>query len=772
MLDWSKVAGRSLKPQTDVEPAAPVAKGTKETTPVMRTFSNVKPSERHALFTRLPKDALLVIDLPDLAALRDAFKASAFSRLYTEPKAQAQVAQMLLAIANGFDQLRQQSPELTAAVELLPQLNGHVAMSVSGLTAETLATSPGDLPWVVTVIYDAGEQADHVAEIAAPLISALAIKRKATLVEKSEPAWGCEIIDGRFKLEFERIGNVFELRAGGRNCVIRELAAARKRTDDTSFFSTRVATEASSVESLGAKEVAEVHLQLLPMWDVISASGDGSDTRVLARTGLTRVFGASMAIGRTKQGLAEAFTLHSPEGVDLITHVLTGQPMQTSLARCVPADLANAGLYTFDGSRVMADLCLLLPSEAQSGLVRALTEFRREYGVDLEKDLLANIGPTIALATSGLPHFDQGEKSFPRFLIACQLVDQARAQHTLNAFAVASGQSGEVQSETINGVHVSSLLIPLDGLAQDLELHWCIRDSVLFASSGTELLREALLGMQRHDITHVGLRGALANAGAECFAAGFSAGDENSPDAITHIRRTSAGLELTSSDGAAMQSTIFTLFSLGVASSLAIPKLMHLRLEANEASAAATLVVINDAQIRARMQVALDEDGDGLGESLFLPELCGDSPLRGGSPPPAKPWVDFKFEWVAPGVGAMRGFRFCVDLPSAGGLGVRSLGALAENPVSVDGSEERCAAYAWPMDQSTGSSVFVFDSQGGLYRSDNRGAQQHYVGDRAPEMGAHWTADGRPGKTTRYIGRDGGVWLRLRGLDDPDSPGR
>jgi hypothetical protein len=76
--------------------------------------------------------------------------------------------------------------------------------------------------------------------------------------------------------------------------------------------------------------------------------------------------------------------------------------MDRALARCVPARFDNATIFAFDGTRVIPDLCLLMPAPIQSELVRGLSSLRTETGVDLERDVLGNFGPSVLFATSSL----------------------------------------------------------------------------------------------------------------------------------------------------------------------------------------------------------------------------------------------------------------------------------------------------------------------------------------------------------------------------------
>ena len=295
-----------------------------------------------------------------------------------------------------------------------------------------------------------------------------------------------------------------------------------------------------------------------------------------------------------------------------------------------------------------------------------------------------------------------------------------------------------------------------------LELHWCAVGGKLIASTRIELIGEALRGLRDHVVAHPGLRAALTRADSNCFAVGFTSGESGTPDSTAFGRKTSAGLEWTASDGNALQSTMLALFSAGLFSSLAGPTLLERRIESNESATRANLVVVADAQAMACKNAVLDEDRDGRGECLFLPELCAAENLRGSDKPLGDPWLANDFEWIAPGVGAAHGYRYRIDLGAAEDGSVCSVAGLKSQEVAIDAAEKEFVVYAWPTEAGSGSQVFVFDSKTGLYCSDNRAAGQHYLGERAPKPGAHWTEQDAPSGVRRHLGRDGGMWLRLR----------
>jgi len=771
-VDWASAADRPAgsAAQQAAGVAAARADGAAKSKPVAKpkvapladeVSTSAQAPRRHALFARLPKDALFVIEVADVGGLRAAFETSELGRLYAQPAIAMQVQPMLVAVHEGLDRLCADSPEAAAALALLPALGGPAALSVSGLSAETLGASPATLPWVLTLVYDAGAQADRLAEVLAPLFAAQAQKLELELLEKAEPAWGCEVGSEQVLVDFERRGNVFELRAGGRASVMREVSAARKRNDTTSFFSAAIGRAASDVAALGATPLIELHLQLTPLWDALGTRGHRQDLNMLQRTGLAGVHGMSMQVGRTPRGLAEALTLHSPARADLLSHVLTGSPLDATLARCVPAGLANAGVYSFDCSELVGDLFMLIPGGLQGGVVRAIAEFKREFGVDLEQDILSVFGPSFAVATSAMPGALLSEQ-LPQVFVACKLGDPGRAQRSLNALLLAAGHIPQVKEQWLDDARVSSLELAA-AAAGPQAVHWCVEGDVMLASTELSLLREGLLGLRGSEIGHAGLKSALATPHPKLFAAGFTQGDERTPDSIVLGRSSSAGLEFTAADGAATQSSMAALFVGGIASAIAIPHLLDARIEANEKAAVARLALIASAQAQALEARAMDQDRDGAGEYLFLHELAGAAPLRGSGQLSAKPWMADDMRWESAGIGIKNGYRYRVDLRLESGDRIWAGGPAAAG-LDVDQAERGFVVYAWPDRPDAGREVFVFDTEIGMYSSDNRAPQQAYAGAHAPAGAAHLAAEGFSNDAVRRIGRDGGVWLCLRGL--------
>lgn len=763
ILDWSSVATRTERERAEAKAAA---QREAASSAAARRSSSDSAEANADLYRRLPKDSLWVLALSDLEHLGD---------LVTRSEVAARVAQvddasMFTALREPLADMSRRlsewraglAPEWTDLIELATRAKGRAALSMSGLTPDSIAAAQVEMPVVFTVIYDAGADADRVAATLAPCLAVLARDSGRTLTEKPAPVWGCEIGDAHTLLDFERRGNTFELRIGGREVVTRELIAARKRVDATSFLGSRVAADAARPRPGTSSDLLELHVQLTPLWDLWRNMAQRARLRSVARTGLAQFQGLSLAIGRTEHGLSEALTLHSPAGVDLISHALSAEPLDTALARAVPPSLPRAVLFAFDGTRLLPDVSILLSTEAQSNLVRALADFRRNVGVDFERDLLNNFGPSFVVACED-PQVDEAAE----FVVACNLHDAGRAQRTINALLVAAGLFTQMTEEVQSGVRLHSLPIQIAGMAEVREVHWCVHEGKLLVASSASLLRQSLGQLHAPGVAHAGLDRALTRAGPTAFAVGYTAGGAL-PESICIGRPGPSGPQWIVDDGGAWMSTMVGGAVLSIGSAVAIPKLIAMRIAANHEAAAAQLQTIADAQVLARDERALDQDHDGRGESLFLNELAGAVPARGQTSARERIWCATDFQWTEDGVGLKSGYCFRIDLATRDGRGLYRPDELGgpdrpDDRIDVDAAEVSFVAYAWPQSPHHGTQVYVFDSKGGLFSTDNRGGSQGYDRERAPRFAAHLGLDGRPGANLRTIGRDGGTWLRLRG---------
>lgn len=199
------------------------------------------------------------------------------------------------------------------------------------------------------------------------------------------------------------------------------------------------------------------------------------------------------------------------------------------------------------------------------------------------------------------------------------------------------------------------------------------------------------------------------------------------------------------------------------------------QMRTNEARAVSTLQSIVAAQAQLRRRVAIDTDGDGVGEYAFLPELLGARPLREGRNGARGELRHATLEdlpAMSPARGSLftsEGYVFQVWLPGASSQPVcDTADADAKAPfVDPDLSEVAWIAYAWPEAYDrTGRKAFAATAQGDVFESTNESTVYSGPG-RTPTPTAAipppYTDDPfRYPWTTPQEGSDGNEWRTAR----------
>jgi hypothetical protein len=166
---------------------------------------------------------------------------------------------------------------------------------------------------------------------------------------------------------------------------------------------------------------------------------------------------------------------------------------------------------------------------------------------------------------------------------------------------------------------------------------------------------------------------------------------------------------------------------MGIIASVAIPKLLSARLEANESAAIASLRSLASAQAQFQSVAALDRDGDGTGEYGLLGELSGGRPVRGANHVMEPAMLGTSFAQLTPdGAGGAvvqrSGYYYQVWLHDERSVAICD----PAEPQSVqwqqldpDISEIVWSAYAWPVHPGqTGNRAFYIDQEGDLLACD------------------------------------------------------
>lgn len=205
-----------------------------------------------------------------------------------------------------------------------------------------------------------------------------------------------------------------------------------------------------------------------------------------------------------------------------------------------------------------------------------------------------------------------------------------------------------------------------------------------------------------------------------------------------------------------------------IIATVGIPNLLSSRLTANETSAIATLKAITAAQAQAMTRDAVDYDGDGQGEFLYLAELSGTVDLRGMGQALDPAIVSVSLGNLDQSCATKAGYFFRIYLPDSNGEGVTedaAGGKASAADVDPDLAENYWVAYAWPSNVgNSGRRAFVVNQQGTLLATAND--TQQYSGDgtdvpeydaaysTAQDMTSKLSVNSSPGDAT-----DGGVWV-------------
>lgn len=185
------------------------------------------------------------------------------------------------------------------------------------------------------------------------------------------------------------------------------------------------------------------------------------------------------------------------------------------------------------------------------------------------------------------------------------------------------------------------------------------------------------------------------------------------------------------------------------------------RPRSNEVAAITTLRLIHAAEGQFMTRVAVDRDGDGVGEAGTLAELAGAGPLRATAGatearPPTRPPLSREFGKPIAGPVHRGGYFFALYLPGGNG-GWKTDGDEAD----IEASEHGFCICAWP-DEGAAISLraFFLDADGTLWSYANQ--DRRYRGPGQPLS----ATDAEPvlpvESPDSRIGRDGLNWIAMR----------
>jgi len=733
---------------------------------------------RRSLLRRLPRTTLAVVCLDEVESLGAALEKSALKELMAAPQYELARQQFDAAIAQMVASMRRDLPHFDELLARARELRGEFATALISIDPMALAptqTTPR-FPVRFGLLFEATSPADEFDALLQDLCAegdARADRPRFDLVSGGKGAWHRRMRKEPVQFDLVRDGSTFALLVGPEERVDDPLPA---RAVEDSFAAADVVRSLPPLRE-GTRAVAEIYLNLEPVWAVVGLLAPPEARDFLARSGFASIRGVAGRCAIAPEGLDEHFVLCAPDGNDLLTRTVTASQIDAELARWLPADSRAAMVQTFDVATLFKSVNELLPDDARKEMEAGFAAVKRDAGVDLRQDVIENLGPTFAVAIprgkvagAGASPQEIAADVLPEFVLAIELADGNRLRQAAEAALRAAGPHLRMKTRGVAGQLVTRsepLPIPLGDTGEVTHLvpQWWIGDHVLlFATSDAAMERALTAGKDESARGPAGLAAALAEKADHLVALqwqedGAAAAEPASAGSVTRIQRTALGLELHGEEGGGMATLLGAGIVSGVVPAIAIPKLLEARNEANERAAMANLRAIASAQAVYQDEARVDSDGDKCGEYGTLAELTGAEPPRGGGSPGLQLLAD-SLRPDSSGCALKNGYRYRIDLPKTTKRGS------AVTVIAAERAEINFTVYAWPEQPgSTGVRVFAIDQEGSIWATDNTGEAQGYQGlVRLPKENAHElrdAADRVSGVTAVRRGRDGGVWLEI-----------
>jgi hypothetical protein len=800
---WKKkeatpAANPAAKPATKPGPAAskaavdggPLAtdRGTKAAREVAPEKAWTPPAAhaRGTLFSRLPRTSLFALRLPDVSRVAEAYRRSALSSLLGGALFAGQRTQIDEMLAHAKAELLPRLGDPETLLKDLRSLKGEFVLAIpsfdfSALAGGAMGAGPSARrpAFTIAALYQAGASAetfqallDQVFALSQTLDGHGGLENDLPVANAGTTTWLRRRRDDKCSVTLARDGDLFSLTITTYPPALAASQSLSALPLDESFNAADLvrATQDSAAE--GGKPVAELFVNLAPVWSAVALALPPDAKEPLTNSGLTSIGGISLTSSLSAKGLDESFLFHSPGGRDLLSRFCASRPLVSAVTRWLPADFANASIFSLDFAALFDGVRGLVPAPARKSFDDGMAQMRKETGIDLRGDVFGNVGPTFAVASHGSFENAAAGGEF-EWICAIDLQDAVRARRALEKFLRESGLASQVRNETIEEFAASSTELPPIptpvGSPIYLTPAWLIDEHSLVLASKPATLRKAAVAAKESHAAGA-LRVALDGAGDGAFAVSLQPGAGEAV-ATTVGRRTPAGLLLSSRDGNGTMTTGAAVWAGAVGAAVALPKMLEGRVASNEGVAVETLRAIWKAEIDLRTSQMIDLDNDGKGEFGTLAELAGSQPMRGRAGP--APLLDASFAPDAAGVLLRGGYLYRVDLPTKTGGGVsvvnpRMTSGAASGPTTVsnDLAEQQFIAYAWPaLPQGAGARAFVIDATGAVYFTKNDGEQQNYSTTHAPKHDAALlrdAADKVKGVTAVRRGHDDGIWLEYR----------
>jgi hypothetical protein len=714
-------------------------------------------SERAAgLLEAVPADAWLVTRWPSFRAADDAWRDSALVK-GLERAGMSAVAQAVVDPVATFAAAMKPAMSSTEKpwLDAVTALRGDLVVALIDVDPTVMTPSGPASTWLVLAALD-GHADDWVA-----LLDRASSGRgkigKCTRIAAGQYAISEGADHAEVRVRDDRLEVVLGVGAPGRS-----LDDALARNAESSFATSPAHT---ALPHAAGMPWLEIHANAAPLLRLVRELEGPAAASSLTALGLDGVIGISASFALDGALLRNQFALASTGRRDVFSACFREDVLDPSFARLAPADADTAVLCGFDLAAALDAVRSRLPAAGRTGLDSALAEIENDSGLDVRTAILENFGPNVLFTSRGNLAHAMSRSDVYDAALAIQVRNEAAAQSILGMAFEANPAAFKARSA--GDLRYVSIGLPVPELAW-LDLSFGIHDGLLVVATSGEMLEEIFANAKTTDVRCAPLSTALAAAAPGTFYVSTAdtraelesllefarMGSLDTPGASVvpfelptpeQLRDFCMGLGHATAtmratqDGVVYESAgpvnlpIQGAPTLAIVGSIAIPKLLAARVEANEAAAVATLRNVCSAQAQFQAIGVKDRDSDGMGEFGSFAELTGKLALPDGSvlDPPvlSKSLAD-----IESGCVIRNGYVFACILPGKNGqpMPESDRGGAGQN-VDADLAELYFTIYAWPVDAgTTGVRAFAIDQSGDIYATYSMGFDPPVSGLESP----------------------------------------
>lgn len=693
------------------------------------------------LLELVPADALVVARWPTFRAAEGAWKESALVQGLERAGMKAAAQAVVDPLASLSAILR---PALSASerplVEALMSLRGDLVVALLGIDPTRMTESGPASSWLLLASHGGSDETWTAVfdRAASGGRSSVACKRVAaghyTLTDGDDRA-ELRVRDGRIEFLFHH----------GTPGIALDQAIA---SDAAQSFAT--APVRTALPSAAGLPWLEIHANAAPLFDLVRQFQGPEAASTLTALGFDGVIGASASFALDGALLRNQFAFASTDRRDVVSACFRPDALDVGFARLAPADAETAVMFGFDLAAAVDSIRSHLPAHRRPGFDAALAELEDETGLDVRSAILENFGPNVVFTSRGSLAAAMTQGDVYDAALAIQVRDESAAQSILGMAFEANPAA--LKPRSAGDLRYVSIGLPVPELAW-LDLSVGVHDGLMVVATSGDMLEEIFANATSTDVRCAPLAAVLASAAPGTFYVGTSdtrsevegmlefarTGEFDEPGSgplpldlptpeelrefcmglghsTSTIRATEHGIVHESAG--AVNLPINGAPALAIIASIAIPKLMGARVEANEAAAIATLRNVCSAQVQFQVIAAKDRDGDGNGEYGSFAELTGTLALPDGTRlnPPV---LSSLLANIESGCVTRNGYVYACVLPGKSGQPIPETDrGGAGGDVDPELAELYFTVYAWPVDAgTTGVRAFAIDQSGDVYQT-------------------------------------------------------